>query len=103
VVYGDTSVRHTQHFETEDLPIKLEIHGGGGTKFVPALQYIRDHYPNVDAILFFTDMGAWDWDEVPQYNPGKPVLWMNTNRYSDGMDVPFGTVVPLEVDYEKYG
>ena len=46
--------------------------------------------------MFFTDMGAWDWNQLE--DPGFPVLWMNTSRYDDDMEVPFGTVIPLEVE-----
>jgi len=41
-------------------------------------------------------MGAFDWNKIQ--NPGYPVLWMNTERAQDNMKVPFGTIIPLEMD-----
>ena len=98
VIYCDTDVRHAQHFETDDLPIVLEAYGRGGTKFTPAFKYLRENYPDIDAIMYFTDMGAWDWAELANNDPGIPVLWMNTDRTEDDRQVPFGTIVPLEID-----
>ena len=97
-IYFDTKICDIQEFSVEDLPIELTIDAGGGTKFKVAFDYIRDQRLEADAILFFTDMDAWDWDKLK--DPNIPVLWMNTNRHYDKMEVPFGFIIPLEIDEE---
>lgn len=95
-IYFDTSVRRRKEFSVEDLPIKLEVKAGGGTNFQPVFDYIKENSIEMEALLFFTDMGAFDWHNLK--NPGYPVLWMNTDRLQDDKKVPFGTVIPLEMD-----
>jgi predicted metal-dependent peptidase len=98
VMYGDTSVRHEEDFDNDSLPIKLEARGGGGTNFMPFFDEIADRKLEAEALIFFTDMGAFDWDKLKAMGePGIPVLWLNTYRGSDDMDVPFGQIVPLEI------
>ena len=96
VVYCDTDVRHTQDVDADSMPIELEVRGGGGTRFSPVFKYINKHKIEAQAILFFTDLCCSDFGK----NPGVPVLWMNTHRGNDNMKVPFGTVIPLELDNE---
>ena len=98
-IYCDTKVRHTQDLATDDLPIKLEIRGGGGTLFSPVFDYIEKHELEPKVILFFTDMCVWSNDFGR--DPGVPVLWMNTNRRKDKQAVPFGKVIPLELTDKK--
>jgi len=95
-IYFDTAVRRTKEFTIEDLPISLDVQAGGGTAFQPVFDYIRENSVEMDALLFFTDMGAYDWNKIQ--NPGYPVLWMNTDRNWDDRKVPFGTVIPLEME-----
>lgn len=101
VIYGDTRVTNVQHFASDELPIKLDMKGSGGTYFMPAFEYIKDNKIECEALLFFTDMGAFDWPQVEKMaEPDYPVLWMNTCRYSDDTKVPFGTVIKLEKDVD---
>lgn len=98
VMYGDTSVRHEEDFDNDSLPIKLEAKGGGGTNFMPFFDEIEKRKLEAEALIFFTDMGAFDWHELEEMGePGIPVLWLNTYRGSDDHEVPFGQIVPLEI------
>ena len=101
VIYCDTAVRHEEDFSHEDLPIKLDAKGGGGTRFKPAFDYIKDKRIETEAIVFFTDMDAWDWAQLQNYDPGLPVLWLDS--YGDivnriGFRLPFGKHILLELD-----
>ena len=99
-IYFDETVRTTKEFSVDDLPIKFEVEAGGGTRFMSVFKYIKEKDMDIDVLLFFTDMGAWDWDELEQAEnqPNYPVMWMNTDRDEDDMEIPFGTIVPLEID-----
>lgn len=101
VIYCDTKVRGEEEFEYEDLPIKLNAEGGGGTKFRPAFDYIKEQQIEHEAIVFFTDMDAFDWPAVARLEPAVPVLWLDS--YGDiverpGFKLPFGKHIPLEME-----
>lgn len=99
VIYFDVKVTDTKELETEDLPITLKPRGGGGTRFLPVFEYIKKKKIEAEAIVFFTDLAAFDWPEVRAIgDPGIPVLWLNTYRENDDFDVPFGIIVPLELN-----
>jgi predicted metal-dependent peptidase len=101
VIYCDTAVCGEQDFSYEDLPIKLDAKGGGGTRFKPAFDYIKKNNIETEAIIFFTDMDAWDWPQLKDYDPQLPVLWLDS--YGDivnrvGFRLPFGKHILLELD-----
>ena len=96
VMIGDTSIRKTIEYTPEDLPIDLPLTGRGGTKFKPVFDRLSQENTDAQALLFFTDMGAWDWDKI--YDIGIPVLWMSTSQWYDDERVPFGTVINLEIN-----
>ena len=79
---------------SDDLPIDLEFKGGGGTRFAPVFEYIKEKNLEPKAILYFTDLCCGDFGE----DPGIPVLWLNTYRNNDDKSVPFGEVIKLELD-----
>jgi predicted metal-dependent peptidase len=68
-------------------PFPIELGGGGGTDFEPALTAAKEHDPN--CVIYFTDgMGKF---------PAScflPILWALTGHCS----VPFGEKIILEVD-----
>ena len=69
---------------------KPELKGGGGTKFYPAFDCINEHYPDVVAVVYLTDLESNDFGNEPEY----PVLWVSTEKH----DAPWGTVTYMEKD-----
>jgi predicted metal-dependent peptidase len=68
---------------------ELKFKGRGGTAFAPALKLIHDEHPDVQAIVYLTDLESDDFDKAEQY-ANAPVLWVSVNRHRDA---PFGTTV----------
>ena len=96
-IYFDTKIQNTQILTSEDFPVKLNWKGGGGTRFKPVFEYIREEKIECEAILFFTDMGAWDWAELKKMPlPDQPVIWMDTYSGMKDKDVPFGEIIKLK-------
>lgn len=65
-----------------------ELKGGGGTMFSPAFDYISEHYPDVVAVVYLTDLESNDFGDEPEY----PVLWVSTEKH----EAPWGTVTYME-------
>lgn len=95
VVMIDTAVRHTQDLTKEDMPIKLEMFGGGGTKFSPLFKHVETMEEQPMAVIYLTDLQCKDYGTEPEI----PVLWIKTSHdsYYDAYygSPPFGEVVKL--------
>lgn len=89
VVFCDARVQHTQRF-TAGEAITLSVHGGGGTAFRPAFEWIAENEPDAKAVVYFTDLECPDFGDEPPC----PVLWAaygNKSRVEALMQkVPFG-------------
>jgi predicted metal-dependent peptidase len=93
IVHCDADVQHTEEItEFDSFPTENNIHGGGGTRFAPAFDYLNEHHPDVEAAVYLTDLECYesDFGDEPPY----PVLWINTER----TEAPWGQTVhiPLE-------
>jgi VWA-like domain (DUF2201)/Putative metallopeptidase domain len=67
------------------------VGGGGGTRFEPVFQYIKDNHIEPDMVVYLTDtMGSF-----PKEEPSYPVIWASILR---GRKVPFGHLVEIETD-----
>lgn len=94
-VYCDATV---QHVDSWDDPTDAEVatsfrrYGGGGTDMTEALDYVDEHYPNVAAVVVFTD-GRTPYGEQRTY----PVLWGITEA-SQLDRPPWGEKVLVEFD-----
>lgn len=86
VVCTDAAV-HCVHQYGPDDTIDFTPHGGGGTDFAPAFEYVRDHGLDPDCAVFLTDLDGTFPDFVPPY----PVLWVQHGHYR--ANAPFGTVL----------
>ena len=91
VVYVDSLLQGSQVFTREDLPLKLDARGGGGTDFRPAFQWVEDQGLVPAAMIYLTDL---DCSRYPS-DPGFPVLWAKVGTWP-GRKPPFGEVVEID-------
>lgn len=94
---GKPSVMHLIYFShevcahdtvTRDDEFVFNPRGGGGTRFSPVFDYIRDNNIDPVGIVFLTDLCCDDFGDAPDC----PVLWVST-----GLDAaPFGEVVMIQ-------
>jgi predicted metal-dependent peptidase len=89
VVYFDAQVCGTQNFNRQDLPLKLEPQGGGGTDFIPALEWVDAEMESPpDCMIYLTDLCCGSYPN----EPGFPVLWVSTTD----RQAPFGETVHMD-------
>lgn len=72
VVECDTVIQHEYDFRGQP---NQTLHGGGGTSFEPPIQEYLKNRKKYDALVYFTDGGAW----IPDYTP-KETLWVISSR-----------------------
>ena len=72
---------HGVHEVTQNTDImSLKFHGGGGTSFLPVLEYVTEH--PTQALVYFTDLyGESDLEKVDY-----PILWICTSEHAP-MDI----------------
>ena len=76
----------------EDLPVKLDPKGGGGTDFRPVFNEVEDRGIDPACVVYLTD----GWGVYPEEEPPYPVLWVLTQEPSNpNYHPPFGEVVTL--------
>jgi predicted metal-dependent peptidase len=63
------------------------IRGGGGTRFTPVFDWIRQEECNPDLLVYFTDAQG----EFPRQEPPFPVIWLVKGR----AEVPWGQRIQL--------
>ena len=88
VCYFDTQ-KYIKEFD--ELPIKLETIGGGGTAFNIPITYFNDEVDEpISGLVFMTDMyGSW-----PKQEPEYPLLVLSITK--DGGDAPYGRTIYCE-------
>jgi predicted metal-dependent peptidase len=78
VVHVDYMVRHHEELNAGD-PVDRELHGGWGTLFKPAFDWVEENAPDAKGIVYITDGFASDWEELEE--PSLPVLWLDYGYY----------------------
>ena len=93
VVYiqADCVVQDVKLFERGDRikEHQLNFKGRGGTAFAPAFKYLFEEHPDVQAVVYLTDLESNDFNEAEKYVTC-PVLWVSVNPRAVA---PFGTTV----------
>lgn len=83
----DYQVKEATEYTRESLPLKITYQGRGGTAFEPTISYLKEHHPNVRALVYLTDLESSDFGDEPDF----PVLWVTTNA----TEAPFGEVIQI--------
>jgi predicted metal-dependent peptidase len=82
----DTAIHTEQEYRRCDLPLKLEIKGGGNTDFRPVFNRIKEQGYSPACLVYLTDLEG----RFPEQEPEYPVLWISTNKK---LTAPFGTTI----------
>jgi predicted metal-dependent peptidase len=72
----------------EPIALPRELHGGGGTSFVPVFHWIERRHLRPDLLVYFTDAEG----EFPAAAPGYPVIWVVKGTGA----VPWGERIQLD-------
>jgi predicted metal-dependent peptidase len=87
----DVAAKPTQ-IQVRDLR-DVEIHGRGGTSFIPALEAVNKLRPRPDIVLYFTD----GWGEAPKQPPSNmEVVWCIVSTSDSKRPAPWGHLVRIE-------
>lgn len=92
VYYCDYEIQEVKSFTRSDLPLQLEMKGGGGTNFIPVFDDISKKDINPAALIYFTDLEG----SFPRNTPNYPVLWISTNRDAKA---PFGETIHFNYNF----
>jgi predicted metal-dependent peptidase len=87
-VYCDAKVQEVREYERGD-SIKTDARGGGGTSFVPAIEYCEGLDEQPKALVYLTDLDG----TFPDHAPAFPVIWIS---YGTKKQAPFGQTVNVE-------
>jgi len=71
--------------------VPMTIKGGGGTRFLPAFDWVEENAPHIDGMVYLTDGEASDWSSIKE--PAYPVLWLDYGRHPELY--PFGERVKV--------
>jgi predicted metal-dependent peptidase len=90
VIHCDNRLRQVREYEAGD-KLDLTAKGGGGTSFVPVMEWLQANGADVACLIYFTDL------DCPENrfgdDPGLPVIWINWSR---PRPAPFGHVIQLD-------
>ena len=90
ILYIDSSIADpVEEFGPLD-DCKLHHRGGGGTRFEPAFEWMKENNPSPDAFIYLTD-GYASW---PEEYTLCPCLWVITNNE---IKPPWGELIILDV------
>lgn len=90
VIYCDAAVHTVDTFERDDM-IELKPIGGGGTSFVPVMDWADAQDEPPVALIYLTDMDGSHREQPP----GMPVLWA-TPSCNERQQPPYGEVVVMQ-------
>ncbi len=88
IIYHDSSVVKTEHWEPSDGKLGLKPCGGGGTDHNPVFQHITDKGMDPTVLVCLTDC----YSQYPTLPPDYPVIWA---RNGQGSPPPWGRLVDI--------
>lgn len=88
IIQCDTQIRSVEKYKGS---FELEVHGRGGTRFDPVLEYFNEHLKIYTSLVYFTD-GECNYSVKPRGN----TLWVLSEQSSMNTDLP-GKVIKLEL------
>lgn len=89
LLYCDAKVVGWKTITREDLPLEIEVKGGGGTDFRPAFEWVEAQQINPACLIYLTDMECTLFPQEPDY----PVLWTRIGK--GGVKPPFGELLNI--------
>jgi len=95
VLYCDTAVSMQEFNDVDTFAIdQLELRGGGGTRFDPPFEYMRDNNIRPTIVIYLTD-GYGNVDISS--DPGVRTIWCITGD-NESFSPPFGEVIQVEIE-----
>ncbi len=91
ILYCDNQVQCHEHVTRQDLPLGLDLIGGGGTDFRPVFEWVENEGVDPACLVYLTDL---ECSLYPEIAPDYPVLWVQWGRAQHS--VPFGEVVLID-------
>ncbi len=91
VITCDAIIQTVKRYEHGDIIEDIKCNGRGGTCVMPVFDYIRLNNLNVDSMIYFTDLGIWDYPKQVEF----PLLWVSTDVNQD--EAPVGNTTYLKV------
>lgn len=93
ILYVDTRVTKVEEYTPHDLPLNLKAKGGGGTRFTPAFNWVKQRGIQPSALIYFTDLCCTDY---PSVAPDYPVIWATMDNGVNNK-VPFGDKIDVTI------
>jgi predicted metal-dependent peptidase len=90
VLYCDTEVAAVEVFTRDNLPLRLNAVGGGGTDFRPPFEWVLENGIQPAAFIYLTDLECRCF---PEEEPPYPVLWARIGTC--GRTPPFGEMLEV--------
>lgn len=91
VITCDAVIQNVTKYEYGDVIEEIKCNGRGGTCVMPVFDYIKDNDINVSSMIYFTDLGIFDYPKQVDF----PLLWVSTDIRQD--EAPIGDTTYLKV------
>lgn len=72
------------------------ITGGGGTRFLPAFEYLRKHHPQVQVVVYITDGESSDRNTIPANLIPRKLLWVSYGLDATAYKIGEAVNAPVE-------
>lgn len=87
-IYCDAAVNEAREYSPGDI-IDRRVKGGGGTSFIPAIEFCEKMDEPPKALVYLTDLDG----SFPDHAPAFPVIWC---AYGTKQQAPFGETLNVE-------